>query len=244
MGILTRFKDIMASNINAVFKKGEKNPEVAVQKYLSQLRCDLGQVKAESDALKIEYQRAEAALDENLAEQEKITRYRDRAKNASATADARTFDRKLAALKEEGARLQQRYDAAKNDMNQYDALREKLTNDINALEAKLNEVKSKLDAARAQDRMNNMASKAGAGSADAMFDKMNQQADAALDRANAMAELSGANNMDEHDEIDDLTSKYDNIPDDAAYTGSDEESGGDSPYISADGIINISGDDE
>ena len=34
MGILSRFKDIMASNVNAVFNKEDKHPEKAIEKYL------------------------------------------------------------------------------------------------------------------------------------------------------------------------------------------------------------------
>ena len=50
MGILGRFKDIMASNIHAIFNREDKHPEQTVEKYLGQLRRDLGQVKAETEA--------------------------------------------------------------------------------------------------------------------------------------------------------------------------------------------------
>ena len=74
VGILRRFKDIMASNVNAVIHRDEKNPEKAIEKYLAQLRSDLGQVKAETAALQAEYNRAERAFFDNQSEQEKMKR--------------------------------------------------------------------------------------------------------------------------------------------------------------------------
>ena len=65
MGIIGRFKDIMASNIHAIFNREDKHPEQTVEKYLGQLRRDLGQVKAETDAYKMQYDRAQRAVDEN-----------------------------------------------------------------------------------------------------------------------------------------------------------------------------------
>ena len=40
MGILTRFKDIMASNVNALIDKS-RNPEKTINEYMNQLRSDL-----------------------------------------------------------------------------------------------------------------------------------------------------------------------------------------------------------
>ena len=47
MGILQRFKDIMASNINALLDKCE-DPEKMIDQYMRNLESDLGKVKAET----------------------------------------------------------------------------------------------------------------------------------------------------------------------------------------------------
>ena len=46
MGILTRFKDIMASNINALLDKCE-DPEKMIDQYMRNMESDLGKVKAD-----------------------------------------------------------------------------------------------------------------------------------------------------------------------------------------------------
>ena len=49
MGILTRFKDIMSANINALLDKCE-DPEKMIDQYMRNLESDLGKVKAETAA--------------------------------------------------------------------------------------------------------------------------------------------------------------------------------------------------
>ena len=44
-GIITRFKDIMSSNINALLDKAE-DPSKMIDQYLRNLESDLGKVKA------------------------------------------------------------------------------------------------------------------------------------------------------------------------------------------------------
>ena len=46
-GILSRFKDIMSSNINALLDKVE-DPMKMIDQYLRNLESDLGKVKAET----------------------------------------------------------------------------------------------------------------------------------------------------------------------------------------------------
>ena len=47
MGIITRFKDIMAANFNALLEKVE-DPEKMIDQYLRNLEEDLGEVKKET----------------------------------------------------------------------------------------------------------------------------------------------------------------------------------------------------
>ena len=63
MGILKRFKDIMASNINALLDKAE-DPEKMIDQCLRDLNSDLGKVKAETAAVMADEQRAKRELDE------------------------------------------------------------------------------------------------------------------------------------------------------------------------------------
>ena len=57
MGILTRFKDIMSANINALLDKCE-DPEKMIDQYMRNLESDLGKVKAETASVMAEETRA------------------------------------------------------------------------------------------------------------------------------------------------------------------------------------------
>lgn len=59
MGILTRFKDIMSANINALLDKAE-DPEKMIDQCLRNLNSDLGKVKAETATVMAEEQRGHA----------------------------------------------------------------------------------------------------------------------------------------------------------------------------------------
>lgn len=197
MGILSRFKDIMASNINAIFKN-DKATEKNVRKYLDGLRIDLGQVKSETEALKIEEQRARRALDENLAEQDKYRRYIEK---SEGTPDERIYQTKLDRAIEEGERLTANYDKAKKDLADLSTLNEKLSSDISSLETKLSESLNAANTAKEQE---------------ALYEKMNDAADYLKDKAEAMSELNSVSGSLGMSEIDELTKKYDG-------TSSDEE---------------------
>lgn len=210
MGILRRFKDIMASNVNAVIHRDEKNPEKAIEKYLNQLRADLGQVKAETAALQAEYNRAERAFFDNQSEKEKMQRYISKAQESGDMSSVRIYENKLAAIETEGVRLNEKYVSTKQDMDNLKAMNEKLSTDAETLEGKLSEIKAKMSAAEAMQSMNKIASKAGAANSDEMFNRMNEKADYMMDRANAMAELDGAQQKRELSELEELESKYNN----------------------------------
>ena len=210
VGILRRFKDIMASNVNAVIHRDEKNPEKAIEKYLAQLRSDLGQVKAETAALQAEYNRAERTFFDNQSEQEKMKRYISKAQENGDMSSVRIYENKLAAIETEGVRLNDKYASAKQDMDNLKAMNEKLSNDAATLEGKLSEIKAKLNAAESMQSMNKIANKAGAADSDEMFQRMNEKADYIMDRANAMSELNETPEQRDLADLEELESKYDN----------------------------------
>ena len=200
----------MASNVNVVIHRDEKNPEKAIEKYLAQLRSDLGQVKAETAALQAEYNRAERAFFDNQSEQEKMKRYISKAQENGDMSSVRIYENKLAAIETEGVRLNDKYASAKQDMDNLKAMNEKLSNDAATLEGKLSEIKAKLNAAESMQSMNKIANKAGAADTDEMFQRMNEKADYIMDRANAMSELNETPEQRDLADLEELESKYDN----------------------------------
>ena len=78
MGILARFKDIMASNINALLDKME-DPEKMIDQYMRNLESDLGKVKSETAAVMADEKRAKRELDECQAEIDKLQSYAEKA---------------------------------------------------------------------------------------------------------------------------------------------------------------------
>lgn len=204
MNILTRFKDIMSANINALLDKAE-DPEKMIDQCLRNLNSDLGKVKSETAAVMAEEQRAKRELDECNAEVNKFQSYAVKAIEAGNDEDAKKFLERKASLAQKQASLQQSYDLASKNAANMRAMHDKLTGDIKELEARRDTIKGKMAVAKTQERINKMSSSIdGANNSIAAFNRMEAKADAALDKANAMAELNAA----PADELEDLTKKY------------------------------------
>lgn len=208
MGILTRFKDIMSSNINALLDKAE-DPEKMIDQCLRNLNSDLGKVKSETAAIMADEQRAKRELDECTAEIDKVQNYAAKAVMAGNDNDARLFLEKKQSLLNKQAQLQQNFNAAHTNSENMRAMNDKLIKDIANLEERRNTIKAKLSLARTQEHINEItASTSGAASSLSAFERMEEKANNMLDKANAMAELNNSGN----DELKELEAKYDSVP--------------------------------
>ncbi|BDR67648.1 phage shock protein A [Clostridium tetani] len=206
MGILTRFKDIMSSNINSLLDKVE-DPEKMVDQYLRNLNSDLAKVKAETASIMAEEQRAKRVLDECTLEINKMESYAIKALEAGSEDDARKFLEKRTALTAKETELKEAYDLAYSNSTRMKEMHDKLVSDINGLEARKSMIKGKMFVARTQDRINKIdLSVNSANKSISAFDRMEEKANKILDEANAMAEL----NSTPKDDIKDLINKYDN----------------------------------
>ncbi|MDE5781625.1 MAG: PspA/IM30 family protein [Lachnospiraceae bacterium] len=206
MGIITRFKDIMSANINALLDKAE-DPEKMIDQYLRNLESDLGKVKAETASVMADEQRCRRELDECTADIAKYQQYAEKAVMAGNDGDAKQFLAKKNQLVEKQAGLQQAYDLAAANAAKMRQMHDKLVGDINELNSRKDSIKAKIAVAKTQERLNKIGSSyAGAQNSMSAFDKMEAKANKMLDEANAMAEL---NSTTEESDIENLASKYD-----------------------------------
>ena len=203
MGILTRFKDIMSSNINALLDKAE-DPEKMIEQCLRNLNSDLGKVKSETAVVMAEEQRSKRELDECTAEINKMQQYAIKALEAGNEEDAKKFLEKKGALTSKQEGLQQAYDLAHTNATNMRNMHDKLVKDINELNSRKEMIKGKMAVAKTQERLNKMTSNMNGNSSISAFERMEAKANAAMDKANAMAEL----NAGPSDSIEDLTAKY------------------------------------
>ncbi|MGN0407030.1 MAG: PspA/IM30 family protein [Bacteroides sp.] len=206
MGILTRFKDIMAANINALLDKAE-DPEKMIDQYLRNLESDLGKVKAETASIMAEETRAKRELDECNEEIAKYQAYAEKALKAGNEADARAFLEKKQNVSKKLASLQQNYDMAAANAAKMRQMHDKLVKDINSLNDRRDAIRAKVKVAKTQQRLNEIgASVTGASNDLSAFERMEEKANRMLDEANAMAEL---NSSEADSDIANLEAKYD-----------------------------------
>lgn len=197
MGILSRFKDVMKVNIHSLLERVE-DPEKTIDEYMRSLGSDLGQVKAETASLLMNERRAKAALDECVAEIEKLQRYAVKSVEAGNEAEARKFLERKVQLAAKRSELQTAYDQAVANAASMKQMQDKLVSDMGQLEARHLELKGKMAAAKLQQGMNTgSASGKAASSFAAMEDKANQ----ALNEAEALAELRAGKQEDDLDEL-------------------------------------------
>lgn len=206
MGILNRFKDIMSANINAILDKCE-NPEKMIDEYMRQVVEQLADVKKETAGVMAEEKRCKREVDENAEQIEKYDQLARKALTAGNEEDAKTFLAKKQEYVNNGVDLQKSYEVAKANATKMKEMHDKLTKDVQELEQRRKNVKSKVAVAKTQEKLNKVSSSMGTAS-DAMnaFERMEQKADNMLDRANSTAELNegvGAG-------IESLEDKYNN----------------------------------
>lgn len=204
MSILSRFKDIISSNVNALLDKAE-DPAKMVDEYLRKMTKDLAEVKKETAGVMAEEKRTERLVDDNVSEVEKYKNLAKKALTAGNDDDARKFLSKKQELEQIGAGLETAYAAAHENAVKMRTLHDKLVKDINELNARRQSIKAKVAIARTQEKVNQFNT-IGAGSANAVskFKDMEQKVDNMLDKANAMTELNEA----PIDEAEALAEKY------------------------------------
>ncbi len=204
MGILSRFKDIMASNINALLDKAE-DPEKMIDQCMRNFNSDLGKVKAETASVMAEEQRIKRELDECKADVAKMQNYAVKALEAGNEDDARKFLEKKKTLTAKETELQATYNLASSNAARMKEMHDKLVANISELEARRSMLKGKMAVAKTQQRMNEIgASVSDANQSLSAFGRMEDKINRALDEATAMAEL----NADPEEDIKDLTAKY------------------------------------
>ena len=206
MGILQRFKDIMASNINALLDKAE-DPEKMIDQTLRNLTKDLAEVKKETAAVMADEQRCKRELDEVNSEITKMQAYAEKALLAGNEADAMKFLEQKNQLTAKQASLQQTYDVAAANAMKMRQMHDKLETDIASLKTRRETLKAKVKLAETQQKLNQLGSGIeSAGNNKAAFERMEEKVNKMLDEADAMAQLNEAGASDD---IESLTQKYD-----------------------------------
>ena len=201
MEILSRIKDILASNINALLDKTE-DPEKTIDDFMRKINSDLGQLKAETASVLANERRTKSALDECSAEIRKLQRYAETAVESGDEEKARLFLEKKATLAEKEVQLQAAYQAAASNVTGMRQIEEKLRADIGELEARRTKLKEKIAATKAQQSLNSLSSPMGG--IENAFDALEEKVDKAYHEANAIAELR----MEAKDDFDELFTEF------------------------------------
>ncbi len=207
MGIISRFKDIMSANINALLEKCE-DPEKMIDEYLRQLTEQLADVKRETANIMAEEKSAKRLVDAN---KEQINKYEELARKALTAGnegDARVFLTKKQEYVNADTDLQKAYNIAYDNAVKMREMHDKLTKDIAGLEQRRKNVKAKVAVAKTQEKINQITGSMDSANASMKaFERMEAKADKMLDVANAAAELDET----EVDPAIDLEAKYSNV---------------------------------
>ena len=181
----------MSCKVNSLLSKS-KDPLKDVDKYIALLEGQLGEIKAEKEAVALLEKRKKREVMECEDTVDKFQRYVDKCLAANKPRDVKRFteqkeeaEQKLEVLKKEYALISD----SNNKMLQMD---DKLINDINELKAKKEEIKNKL-----------MTASSGA-AANSKLDEISKNADKAVFEAEALAELNSGSYRN-NDDISDMS---------------------------------------
>lgn len=202
MGILSRFKTIMESNINALLDKAEDPVKMADQ-LARDLEKDLGEVKAETAAVMAEEKRAKRAYEECQAEVEKLQKYAEKAVLQGNDSDAAVFLTEKASKTAALESLKGAWELAAANAGKMRELHDKLTEQLQQVAERKAAIRAKAAMVKSQQKANEMRTDLG-GSSMAAFDALEEKLNRKLDEAEAMTQLN-----QKQDTVSDLMAKYD-----------------------------------
>lgn len=203
MGIIERFKDIMSANINALLDKCE-DPDKMVDQTLRTLKEDLADVKKETAGVMASEKRDLRALDETKNE---ISTLENAAKNALKANDSEAATKLISQkqnLESKLPGLQQNYNASHANAEKMRQMHDKLTLDIQQLEAKRANIHATIANAKATQHINEMNAGINNVGSISKFEEYEKKAQEMLDKAQSEAELNTGSNS----EVEDLKTKY------------------------------------
>ena len=203
MGILSRFTDIISANVNALLDKAE-DPGKLADEFLRKANDELLQVKRETAMVMAEESRARRMVDENERE---IARYSELARKAVLAGndgDAKVFIGKKQKFEAAGVGLNLTLAAASENAAKMRQMHDKLDEDIRALNAKRQMIKTKTAVAAATNRIAELQPSGRGEAAIGAFERMEAKADRLLDEANARAALD----YGQIDDAKELEKKY------------------------------------
>lgn len=207
MGILSRFKDIMSANINSLLDKCE-DPSKMIDEYMRQITEQLAEVKKETAGVMAEEKRTKNLVEENKKQMDKYEELAKKALLAGNEADAKVFLTKKQEYAENADDLEKAYNVAHENAEKMREMHDKLTKDVQTLEQRRKNVKSKVAVAKTQEKINKVVgSMESTSESMKAFEKMEQKADRMLNEADATAELN-ALSEDEAEKLEDKYSNY------------------------------------
>lgn len=199
MGIISRFTEIMKSNINAQLDKCE-DPSKMIDQTLRELKENFAEVKKETAGVMAAEKEADRAVQEC---EEQIRKYSQAAENALRAGneeDARTILARKQPFMDNLVNLKKTQAVAKENSDKMRQMYNKLANDIQMLETKRNGIKATVAAAKTQEKMNKISSGSKRSMAsletfDRMEDKANRMLDSAMAEAELTADLDAGSNL-------------------------------------------------
>lgn len=202
--MLARFGDIISANINSILDKME-DPSKMIDQYLRNLMRDLADVKRETASIMAEETRAKRALDNNTQEINKYAELSKKALLAGNEGDAKVFIAKKQELESIRESLEGTFNVAHNNAVKMREMHDKITKDINELNARKEAINAKVAVAKTQEKINKIGLSVNKANTTAnAFTRMEEKANKMLDSANAMAEL----NSDTGNSTKELEEKY------------------------------------
>lgn len=204
MGIMTKLKETMTANLNALFDRAE-DPEEIIDRYFGELEQDFAGVKAETASIMAEEKNAKRKLDECDEEIARMTEYAGKAVAAGNDGEARRFLIRKAELTEKRVVLSRNYDLVHDNSVKMRRMHDKLAEEIASLKSRRDILKAKVKAAETQEKINRMGSGAEDADSIAALEKMEEQVNKLLEEANAMTELNASA---KNNSVEELVRKY------------------------------------
>ena len=207
MGILQRFSDIMSANINSLLSGAEeKNAGKLLEKYLSDAKENLEELKAETAAIiadEMASGRRVTAVTEEIA---KFERYAEQAVLAGSDNDARKFLDAKAKLVAQKLDLENAYQLAKQNSDKMRQMTKKLMGDIEGANAKMSELRAKMTVAENKEKLSDLGQKIAGRTDLSGFENMMDAVQKRIDAVDAKVALN--EELSDTMDIKELEQKY------------------------------------